>query len=142
MSTAVDQMRVALGELSTERLQRLVDRLERNPDVKVTVGSWHPQCPMVLAGFDPVGAEARCPEQCFAEAWDRFAKTEPGTRWQAILWPAPRSARRSDVQLLLRSASAALAGAGSLSRGPKPPGVSRHQRASSSDSLPLSGLRP
>jgi hypothetical protein len=109
MPNALDQLQCALAALSTERLQRLVDRLEGDPNVKVTVGSWRPHCPMVLAGFDPVMGSPSCPEQHFASVWDRFATREPRRRWLMLLWPAGGAARRSDVQVLVRSANAMLA---------------------------------
>ena len=102
----IDNLQSALEGLSTERLQVLVNRLEQNPDIKVTVGTWRPQCPMVLAGFDPTGAPASLPEHRFAAVWDRFA-TE--ARWWFPLPSAGRTARRSDVQLLLRQANSVLA---------------------------------
>jgi len=105
----IDDLQAALEGLSTERLQRLVNRLERDPEIKVTVGAWRPQCPMVLAGFDPTHADSNLPEHRFAAVWDRLAT--PDTRWWLLLLiPATgRPARRSDVQFLLRRANAVLA---------------------------------
>ena len=103
----IDDLQTALEGLSTERLQRLVDRLVQDPDVKVTVGAWRPRCPMVLAGFDPTHADQNIPERRFAAVWDQFAASEP--RWWIPLPSAGRTAIRSDVQLLLRRANAVLA---------------------------------
>lgn len=103
----VDDLQTALEGLSTDRLQRLVTRLERDPDVKVTVGAWRPRCPMVLAGFDPRTETPNQPEHRFALVWDHFASSE--ARWWIPLPSAGRTARRSDVQLLLRRANAVLA---------------------------------
>jgi hypothetical protein len=103
----IDDLQSALEQLSTERLRRLVDRLERDPDVKVTVGAWRPRCPMVLAGFDPKTADANLPEHRFAAVWDHFAS--PEAKWWFPLPSTGRAARRSDVQLLLRRANAVLA---------------------------------
>ncbi len=103
----IDDLQIALERLSTERLQRLVDRLERDPDIKVTVGAWRPQCPMVLAGFDPENADSNLPELRFAAVWDRFAA--PQARWWVPFPSRVRTARRSDVQLLLRRANFVLA---------------------------------
>ncbi|HEY1775465.1 MAG TPA: hypothetical protein VGG41_04830 [Solirubrobacteraceae bacterium] len=101
-------LRSALAQLPVERLQRLVDALERDPDVALTVGSWRPQCPMVLAGFDPDNAAADAPERVFAAAWDAFATAEPRRR-RRLPWCSTRVARRADVQCLLRCANATLA---------------------------------
>ena len=103
----INDLQTALEALSTERLQRLVDRLEQDPDIKVTVGAWRPRCPMVLAGFDPGDPDSNVPERRFAAVWDRFAASEP--KWWIPLPRAGRTATRSDVQLLLRRANAALA---------------------------------
>jgi hypothetical protein len=97
----------ALECLSTARIEQLVDRLERDPDVELTIGAWRPQCPMVLAGFDPDTAESNTPEHRFARAWDRLAK--PDMRWWMPLPRGRGTARHSDVQLLLRTANAVLA---------------------------------
>ena len=40
----IDDLQTALEGLSTQRLQRLVDRLAQDPDTKVTVGAWRPRC--------------------------------------------------------------------------------------------------
>jgi hypothetical protein len=106
--TPVDYLNDALKGLSTERLNRLVDRLEEAPNLKVTVGSWRPQCPMVLAGFDPTAAAGDAPEHRFAAAWDRFASPSPRPRW-VFLPSRTNAARRADVQFLLRRANAVLA---------------------------------
>jgi hypothetical protein len=103
----LDDLQTALEGLSTERLERLVDRLERDPDITVTVGAWRPQCPMVIAGFDPVHATANEPEHCFAFVWDHFAR--PEQRHWIPLRSVGGTARRSDVQILLRRANAVLA---------------------------------
>jgi len=105
----IDDLQRALEGLSTERLQRLVDRLEQDPDIKVTVGAWRPRCPMLLAGFDPQAAGANLPEHRFAAVWDQFASSE--MKWWRPLSRArnARTARHSDVQVLLRRANAALA---------------------------------
>jgi len=105
----IDDLQTALEGLSTQRLQRLVDRLAQDPDTKVTVGAWRPRCPMVLAGFDPrdVDLDLNLPEHRFAVVWDQFAASEP--RWRIPLPLAARIATRPDVQLLLRRASSVLA---------------------------------
>jgi hypothetical protein len=103
----LDDLHTALEGLSTERLERLVDRLERDPDIEVTVGAWVPECPMVIAGFDPTCSEANQPEHRFAAVWDHFARSEQ--KFRIPLRLAGRPARRADVQLLLRRASAVLA---------------------------------
>ena len=103
----IDDLQTALDALSTDRLQRLVDRLEQDPDIKVTVGAWRPRCPMVLAGFEPGDPDSNVPERRFAAVWDQFAASEP--KWWIPLPSAGRTATRSDVQLLLRRACAALA---------------------------------
>jgi hypothetical protein len=110
MNSPVDELMSALAELSSERLQRLVERLEREPDVALTVGSWQPCCPMVLAGFNPATATGEVPEQRFAGAWDRFATPRPRRRWiPALPWRTANAARPADVQFLLRRANAVLA---------------------------------
>ena len=101
-------LRNALAQLPVARLLRLVDALERDPDVQLTVGSWRPQCPMVLAGFDPDNAEADAPERLVAAAWDAFARSEPRRR-RRMPWCSTRVACRGDVQFLLRCANATLA---------------------------------
>lgn len=103
----IDDLQAALDDLSTERLQRLVDRLEHEPDIAVSVGTWRPQCPMVLAGFDPQAATSKVPEQWFASVWDRVAAPDP--KWPFRLPFAHRTARRADIQLLVRGANAVLA---------------------------------
>jgi hypothetical protein len=99
----------ALEQLPLERLERLVDALERDPDAQLSVGSWRPQCPMVLAGFDPDHAAADAPERVFAGAWDAFARSEPRRRRRRLAWCTTRVAARHDVQALWRSANATLA---------------------------------
>jgi len=103
----IDDLQRALEGLSTKRLERLVDRLEEDPDVKVTVGAWRPGCPMLLAGFDPRTAGANLPEHRFAAVWDEFASSD--RKWWRPLSSSARTARCSDVQLLLRRANAVLA---------------------------------
>lgn len=106
-----DDLRRALEGLTSERLQCLVDRLEYDPDIKVTVGAWRPQCPMVLAGFYPLRCSLNAPETRFAAVWDNFARSER-QRWR---WPIRLRlsygsvARREDVKVLLRTANAVLA---------------------------------
>jgi len=110
-----DDLQLALQGLSTERLQRLVDGLAADPDVKLTIGAWRPHCPMVLAGFDPATAAANTPEHRFACVWDRFAKPDPWWRIPSLL--GRPAARRAHAQLLLRIASAVLAARASSSPG-------------------------
>jgi hypothetical protein len=100
----------ALADLPTERIQRLVDAIEGDATIKLTVGAWLPGCPMVVAGFDPQhGFALECPERRFAAAWDRFAKTERRRLWHPGFVPIARFARRADVQALLRAANGMLA---------------------------------
>ena len=104
-----DDLTAALNGLSTARLQRLADALDRDPEATVTVGAWRPQCPMVLAGYDPLNGAADDPEDRFAHAWDRFAA--PACRWRLL----PRlggDARCGDVQALRRLTNAVLAARG------------------------------
>ena len=103
----IDDLQTALDALSTDRLQRLVDRLEQDPDIKGTVSAWRPRCPMVLAGFEPGDADSNVAERSFATVWDQVAASEP--TWWIPLPSAGRTATRSDVQLLLRRANAILA---------------------------------
>jgi hypothetical protein len=107
MTMTNKDLRDALSALSSDRLERLVDQLEADPELEVTVGSWFPQCPMVLAGFDGTSAPDNAPERHFAAVWDRFARRER-RRWSQSPWLS-RSAQREDVQLLLRTANAVLA---------------------------------
>lgn len=107
MTMTADDLRYALSGLSTERIQRLADRLSADPGLEVTIGSWFPQCPMVLAGFDGTTAPPTAPERRFAAVWDRLARSER-SRWPRWPWLSKR-ARREDVQLLLRTANAVLA---------------------------------
>jgi hypothetical protein len=99
----IDDLQTALEQLSSERPQRL----EGDAAVKVAVGASRQHCPMVLAGFDPRPADAKLPNNRFAAVWDQFASSE------AKCWfPLPsagRTARRSNIQLLLRKANAVLA---------------------------------
>lgn len=105
-----EPLTAALADLSTTRIQRLVDAIESDATIKLTVRAWSPNCPMVAAGFDPCdGFVLDCPERRFAAAWDRFAKPEPRYRWAPVFFPLVRSARRSDVQALLRAANEVLA---------------------------------
>jgi hypothetical protein len=102
--SAADELRSAIDELATERIQRLVDALEATPEPAVTAGSWRPGSPMELAGFDPAAASPGAPEARFAAVWDR-------RRW----WSPPaalvrgRVASAANVRMLLRSANGALA---------------------------------
>jgi hypothetical protein len=130
----IDDLQTALEGLSTERLQRLVDRLVQDPDVRVTVGAWRPGCPMVLAGFDPAHAYSNLPEHRFAAVWDRFASSEP--RWWIPLPSAGRIATRSDVQLLLRRASAVLAYRATRDHSPHTREASRRRRCRASGGVP------
>jgi hypothetical protein len=102
----LDDLTAALNGLSTARLQRLADGLQRDPDAKVTVGAWRPRCPMVLAGYDPPSGSGNGPEDRFADTWDRFAA--PASAWRLLPRPV-RDARVSDVQALLRATNAVLA---------------------------------
>lgn len=116
-----DDLKTALEGLTTERVQRLVDRLEADPTVTVTVGAWRPRCPMVLAGFDPVVAAPDAPEIRFAVIWDQVAAARPGHWWtRPVRLSAGRAASRADVQALLRSANRVLA-----TRGAGDPDVQR-----------------
>lgn len=113
MAVSTIELQTLMG-LSTERLTRLVEQLERSPDINVTVGSWLPQCPMVLAGFDHEHASACAPEREFANVWDQFAAGAPRRRSRWVpLFPVsadrPRNARRRHCQALLRTANAVLA---------------------------------
>jgi len=102
-------LRAALEGLPTERLTRLVDGLENTPAPKLTVASWRPLCPMLLAGFDPEAGAADAPERRFADVWDYLAGARPRGHWLPRLPGTRLVARRRDVQLLLRTASAVLA---------------------------------
>lgn len=104
-----DDLQVALDGLTTERVRRLADRLEQDPEIEVTVGAWVPHCPMMLAGFDPGAAPTYTPEQYFEDTWNRFALPAPTPWWCApVPFRAGRAARRSDVQQLLRAAKRVL----------------------------------
>jgi hypothetical protein len=108
--SAAEQLRAAIDELATERIQRLVDRLEATPEPAVTAGFWRSGSPMVLAGFDPAAASPDVPEARFAAVWDRVA-VATRRRW----WSPPaallrgRLASAADVGMLLRTANGALA---------------------------------
>jgi hypothetical protein len=106
----IEDLQTALEGLSTARIQRLVDRLEGEPATEVTVKAWRPQCPMVLAGFEPLSEPANAPEQRFAAVWDRFARPERRHRLP-VPWDiaSPQVACRTDVQRLLHRANAVLA---------------------------------
>lgn len=107
---SINDLHNALDDLSTERIQRLVDHLEGNPGASVTVGSWRPRCPMVLAGFDPATASPDAPETRFAAVWDRVAVAQRGRWWHLPVGLVPgRVARHADVRLLLRAANGVLA---------------------------------
>lgn len=99
----------ALADLSTDRIQRLVDRIENEADIELTVRAWRPQCPMVIAGFDPEKAAKNTAEQRFAFAWDRFAVEKQPRWWTPRLRHPTHRARQCDVQALLRAANAMLA---------------------------------
>ena len=130
----IDDLQTTLEGLSTERLQRLVDGLAQDPDIKVTVGAWRPRCPMVLAGFDPRHADSNLPEHRFAAVWDQFAASEP--RWWIPPPSAGRIATRSDVQLLLRRASAVLAYRATRDHSPHSRDASRRRRRRTSGGAP------
>lgn len=100
------ELKSALARLSTGRLQRLVDRIEAEPDIELTVRGWYPQCPMVAAGFSP-SRDGAGPECRFAAEWDRCARAEP--HWWHAFFPLPYRACRSDVRGLLRAANTVLA---------------------------------
>jgi hypothetical protein len=106
----IEDLQTALEGLSSARIQRLVDRLEQEPDIQVTVKAWRPQCPMVLAGFEPLTEPANAPEQRFAAVWDRFARPERRHRLP-LPWDiaSAQVACRADVQRLLHRANAVLA---------------------------------
>lgn len=108
--SAAEELRAALDELATERIQRLVDRLEATPEPAVTVGFWRPSCPMVLAGFDPATASPGAPEARFAAVWDRVAVATRRRWWSPPAALVPRRvAAAADVRMLLRTANGALA---------------------------------
>jgi len=108
LSTHDHVLDAALARLPIGRLRRLVDGLERDPDIEVTVGAWRPQCPMVIAGFDPGTTEINTAEEQFAFAWDSFAEAQAGDPSSGEPVSAG-PARQSDVQTLLRMATAQLA---------------------------------
>jgi hypothetical protein len=102
-------LQIALEELSTERLQALVDRLGSGSVSEVTVGAWRPQCPMLLAGFEPTRAAANTPEGHFASIWDGFATACPTPLWRRLRVRQGLPASDRDVQVLLRMTNAVLA---------------------------------
>ena len=108
MCPKASALETALRGLSTRRLARLAACLESTSDLKLSVGSWWPQCPMVLAGFDPRQASPVAPEHYFAAVWDHVAVGKPRWRWIALPG-GPLVARQCDVQLLLRTVNAVLA---------------------------------
>lgn len=124
----IEDLQTALEGLSSARIQRLVDRLEQEPDIQVTVKAWRPQCPMVLAGFEPLTEPANAPEQRFAAVWDRFARAERRHRlplpWEIA---SAQVACRTDIQRLLHRANAVLAAR--AARGEDPPPGARTDRA-------------
>jgi hypothetical protein len=120
-------LEAALQELSTRRLTRLAARLESTPDVKLSVGSWWPQCPMVLAGFDPRHASPAAPEHHFAAVWDQIAVGRP--RWRWLSFPGgPLIARTSDVQLLIRTVNSVLAARHARARADRRAGKAKRHR--------------
>lgn len=133
-------VQTALKGLPTSRIQRLVDELEADPDVEVTVCGWWPQCPMTLAGYQYLQSTIECnsgPERQFAVAWDHFAQRESKRWWHTIV-DTPHRARRGDVQALLRAANEVLASrsatrnSGVSSRplvAPEPAAGESHQRS-------------
>lgn len=102
----VNDLQDALELLSTPRIERLVNELEADPNVALTVGAWA-RCPMVLAGFNPASGHLASPERVFAATWDRVART--ATPWWVPYPWRTRLARREDVQALLRTANVVLA---------------------------------
>ncbi len=108
--SAAEDLREAVDELATERIQQLVYCLEATPAPALTVGCWRPSCPMVLAGFDPATASPGAPEARFAAVWDRVALARRRHWWSppAALVPG-RVASGADVRLLLRTVNGALA---------------------------------
>jgi hypothetical protein len=108
-AVTINDLQAALDGLTTERIRRLADRLQQDPDTEVTVGAWVPHCPMMLAGFDPRAASTYTPEQYFEDTWNRFALPAPTPWWTApVPFSAGRAARRADVQQLLRAANRVL----------------------------------
>jgi hypothetical protein len=103
---ALGLLHSAIRGLSTDRITTLVERLENDPTIMLTVGSWRPRCPMTLAGFDPATAPEDAPEKRFATVWDRVAE-----RRRHGLWRSSRGsvARRESVQALLRLSNMVLA---------------------------------
>jgi hypothetical protein len=110
---AADELQTALDGLPSERIQRLVDRLEQHPRAEVSACARGRRGPLTLAGYERRTDALETPETDFALAWDRLAGPEPLIRRRRprLSWrlSAPPAARRSDVQLLLRTANAVLA---------------------------------
>ncbi len=101
------ELQAALEALPAELIQRLTDRLEADPDMRVTVGHWH-RCPMTIAGVDRFEIVEDGPEHRFASAWDRYASAASRLTWR--YFPViSASAAKADVQALLRLANATLA---------------------------------
>jgi hypothetical protein len=101
------ELQTALEALPAELIQRLTDRLEADPDMRVTVGHWH-RCPMTIAGVDRFEIVEDGPEHRFASAWDRYASAASRLTWRHF--PViSASAAKADVQTLLRLANATLA---------------------------------
>jgi hypothetical protein len=107
---AADDLRTALEGLRSERIQRLLDRLEKDREAKVNVCACGPHGPMLLAGYRPRTEALQAPEIRFAEVWDRFATPEPQSKRLSWRSSAARQTQRCDVQRLLRTANAVLAG--------------------------------
>jgi hypothetical protein len=110
---AADELQTALDGLPSERIQRLVDRLEQHPRAEVSAFARGRRGPLTLAGYERRTDALETPETDFALAWDRLAGPEPvGQRRRSRLswrFSAAPTARRSDVQLLMRAANAVLA---------------------------------
>lgn len=110
---AADELQTALDGLDSERIQRLVDLLEQHPKGKVSACARGRRGPLTLAGYERRTDASQTPETDFALAWDRLAGPAPVRRrrrsWLSWRFAASPAARRSDVQLLLRTANAVLA---------------------------------
>jgi hypothetical protein len=104
-----DYLYTALDGLGSERLQRLADRLEGEPDVSVAVGRLSPLSPMVLAGVDLGGAGPDASEAHFADIWECLAVVQRRGVRRILGSRAAGAARRSDVQMLLRTVNTVLA---------------------------------
>lgn len=138
--SGIPSLETALESLPTPRIQRLVNRLELDPELEVTVGGWWPQCPMTLAGYEARQDAAGCqfgPEHRFAIAWDHFAQREHRRWWHSVI-NTPYRARRSDVQALLRMANATLAHRAGRAPLPNLPVSGETARASASADPPTS----